>query len=193
VVAGAGVVYGSLAAAPLYARAALRAQWNNRLEPALTADLQQLGGHGLTGSVQCVDSISGCITVLDRLRLVQSTGTLYDEFLFGPHLPPPVRRLREQFGQAIAQRPPAVLVVTAGLFPGGPPGYAKIDRWPWFSRFLAANYVLYADREFGPGSTGVSGYRLYLHHKIGPGLGSDLPPTQPDGATAHCCIVSPDR
>ncbi len=164
VVAMIGFAFGSLAAAPLYARAAMRAHWNGSLESALTADLRHLSGSQLAGNVQCIDSISGCTTVLNRLRLVQSTGVLYDEFLFGPHMPLEVSQLRDGFGARLAAMPPRVIVVTKGLFPEGPDGYAKLERWPWFADFLKAQYSLQTERDFGTGSTGPLGYRIYLHH-----------------------------
>ena len=49
----------------------------------LEQDLGSLGGAQLSGHVQCLDmTMAGCINVLYRMKLVQSTGFIYDYYLF---------------------------------------------------------------------------------------------------------------
>jgi uncharacterized membrane protein len=110
---------------------------------ALDRQLNQFGGPALSGQVQCLDTIGGCDTALYDLGLVQHTGFLYDEFLFGPESSRAVKASRGAFWNSVASDPPRVIIVVAGLFPSGPPGFQKLQRWPQFDEFLDAHYSLY--------------------------------------------------
>ena len=166
----AGLLYASLVIAPLSLVRAVRATWNDSLLTALQADLTRLGGARLANNVQCLDSISGCNTVLYRMRLPEETGQLSDFLLFGspdqppnqPPVQPAVRRARATFWQQINARPPRVFIITGWLHPAGLDHYQKLTLWPDFATFLAAHYTLAQQRDFAPGQTGPLSYRIYL-------------------------------
>lgn len=107
---------------------------------ALTAALQSLGPpEQLSGSVQCLDTFSGCINTLYTLRIRQSTGYLYDCYLFTG--PSPARDMyREQFWRAYQKARPRVVVVTGqNCFQPGE-GYARLNTWPRLASDLQLHY-----------------------------------------------------
>ncbi len=161
-VAGAGgLLYASLFVAPLSLVRASRVTWSNPLLDSLQADLTRLGGSSLAGNLQCIDSISGCNTVLYRMHLPEETGMLSDFLLFGPPTEPAVRRARSTFWSEINARPPKLIVVTGWLHPAGLDNYAKLALWPDFATFLNTRYTLTEQRSFPPGSNGPLSYRIY--------------------------------
>jgi hypothetical protein len=149
----AGLAFGSLILVPRSLQAVLHFSWRtDTFDHALTADLTTLGTPvfgipALNGNVQCLDMAGGCIATLYRLQLVQSTGFLYDCYLY-PARPPatpylPERdRYRSAFQQALLIHPPRFFIVTSDEC--GPPDllYRKLARWPWLNTWLAANYRL---------------------------------------------------
>jgi hypothetical protein len=144
----AGLVFGVLYLAPKSVWAASRYDWRDtEFLDLLEHDLNQLGGPALSGRVQCIDTTGGCYNALYREHLVQSTGFLYDEFIFGQDRNGVVMANRRAFWTAIQAQPPAVFIVVDGLFPSGPPGFGKLARWPQFDEYLRANYVMYAQRQ----------------------------------------------
>ncbi len=113
----------------------------------LQQSLAALGGPTLSGHIQCIDSISGCGNVLYRMRLEPSTGVLSDFLLFGqpnqdPATVPIIRNTRAELLRAFDNSPPQVIVVTSHLHIDGPDNFLKLDRWPAFAEYLAANYKL---------------------------------------------------
>ena len=142
--------------------------WQTDFSSSLEQNLTALGGARLSGRIQCIDSINGCGTVLYDMRLEPATGVLSDFLLFGPESAAIVRQTREQFSGAVFARPPEVIVVTSHLHIDGPDHYLKLDRWPAFEAFLAANYTLAT--EWSPSRTTrwwsreefPAGYRLYV-------------------------------
>ena len=127
-----------------------------------------LVGEGLSGRVQCVDSISGCGNVLYRMRLEPATGVLSDFLLFGPEQVGAVREARATFVEGVSKRPPEVVVVSSWLHMDGPDGYGKLAKWPWMEAWLAGEYRL--ETEWRPGRTArwwsreevPKGYRVYV-------------------------------
>ncbi len=158
----AGLLYASLLVAPLSLIRAGRATWNDSLLRALQADLTRLGGNTLAGKIQCLDCISGCNTVLYRMRLPEETGILSDFLLFGPPDQPAVHRARSTFWKQINTHPPRVLVITGWLYPVSLDHYAKLALWPDFVTFLATRYTLAEQRDFAPGQNGPLSYRIYV-------------------------------
>jgi hypothetical protein len=136
----------------------------NDAVPALQADLTALAGppgtQSLSGRVQCLDmTAAGCINVLYRLNLVQSTGFIYDFYLFPQHGNPVTRHLQQRFLQQLTAHPPEAIVLSAHTWPDGCFGYEQLARWPDFAAWLAARYHLahqFPQPRRGPG------YRLYL-------------------------------
>ena len=156
------ILYGALLVAPESLDRALHATWNQSLILQLDRDLTQLGGASLSGSVQCLDSISGCNTALGRLGLRQQTGLLSDFLVFGPATRPAVQRSRGSFLAEVTAHPPRILIVTSWLHPSGLPDYAKLALWPAFSCLLSTRYRLEVERSFPPGNNGPLGYRIYV-------------------------------
>ena len=138
----------------------------------LHTDLEQLGGASLDGRVQCLDTFSGCIRVLYEMRLHQSTGLMYDEFLFGPKGTLAILNSRAQFFRELRQNPPAIFIVTSQDYSGPIDTYAKVEAWPWFAEYLEANYKQCVERtpqnaELWEGAPRVPlGYRLYLRNGL---------------------------
>ncbi|MGZ3313196.1 MAG: hypothetical protein ACXU8Q_03465 [Caulobacteraceae bacterium] len=135
--------------------------------PVLEGDLRRLGGPALSGKVQCLDMVGGgCITALYDLKLVSATSILGDPALF-PDRPSAVSdAVQKQFLEALAERPPQVIVISSYSWPADQYDYSRLRNWPAFNAALARRYRL--DREVpnipgGPGERprGV-GYRLYL-------------------------------
>jgi hypothetical protein len=127
-----------------------RYRWNQTdMLNSLQRNLGALGGPALSGRIQCIDSVSGCGTVLYRMRLEPATGVLSDFLLFGnttdSHAPedvPVIRDTRAQFLNAVAARLPEVMVVTSHLHMTGPEDFGKLARWPALAQILATRYSL---------------------------------------------------
>jgi len=149
----------------------VRDRWPDEPVQSLTRDLNSLGGEALSGNVQCIDTIDSCLATLYRLRLVQSTGMMYDEFLFVP--PDSVKprqataltEMRRNFLAELASHPPRVLIVTPWLFPAGPDHYAKLDQWPEFEHFVEGCYEFRMQRDFPSSPREHPGYRLYVRRQ----------------------------
>lgn len=165
---GAGGLIFLLVLGVLSAVRSVRDRWPIEPTRSLARDLNALGGATLSGDVQCIDTIDSCLTTLYRLHLVQSTGMMYDEFLFlspdsaNPGQTAVLAELRHDFLAELAGRPPRVLIVTPWLFPDGPDHYAKLSQWPQFQRFVKGCYELQAQRDFPESAQQHPGYRLYV-------------------------------
>ncbi len=123
--------------------------FQNALAADLQSDLQsdlQAGpdGRSLSHHIQCLDWNAGCLDVLYRKQLVQSTGFIYDFYLFPAHPAPVTAALQQRFLAAMQADPPRVIVLTDHDWPTMQ-GFAKLDRWPAFSQWLNKHYA--ADRE----------------------------------------------
>jgi hypothetical protein len=140
---------------------------------SLEQNLNALGGPRLSRHIQCIDTNSGCGTVLYRMSLEPASGVLSDFFLFGPSAteanePPVIRQTRAQFTRDLLADPPQVLVVTSSLYLDDSEHFLKLDRWPAFKSYLAANYTL--ETEWSPTRTArwwsreetPASYRIYV-------------------------------
>jgi hypothetical protein len=175
----AGVLlWAGLGLGPSSALKASRYNWyNEEFRLTLQSDLQQaarsLNVASLSGQVQCLDTISGCINTLYDMQLLQTSGFLYDEFLFHPSGPRAISDTRVAFWTAMQAHPPLVLVVSDPLFPSGPDRYAKLEQWPEFFRWLNQEYGLEVERhpslpERWVGNPIVPlGYRIYIRRSAG--------------------------
>jgi hypothetical protein len=146
---------------PVYLHVADKKVWAEQYPDALSADLSQLGGQGLSGHVQCLDMPADCDATLYRMQLVQSTGLFYDYLIFGSGQQPVIRDVRARFWQEFQKNTPRVIVVGSDLFPVGL-GYQKLTTWPRFQQELATRYVLYDDRTFPRTEVGTRAYRIYV-------------------------------
>jgi hypothetical protein len=147
IVAAVTLLYGCLVVAPVSVAKVLHydgAQDDFGL--LLQRDLSSLGGPALNNRVQCLDSSSGCIRVLYQMRLVQSTGLIYDEFIFGPEKDGIVANSRETFWKQLQSQPPSVFIVTEQVYPEGTPNLDKVASWPLLADDLRQNYFLYTER-----------------------------------------------
>lgn len=164
----AGLIFCTLWIAPAATAKALRYDWRDQATlDQMRWDLNQLGGERLSGQIQCMDTIAGCLTILDRMQLTQATGFLYDCYLLAPQSSPVQEKLREEFWRRLQQRPPHVFVVTNDWCFGLPGGYRKLEQWPALSNLLATDYNLSVQREPKPGNyknfaTWPFGYRIYV-------------------------------
>ena len=156
----AGVAF-ALILLPVYLHVATKKVWAEQYPNALTADLNRLGGQGLSGHVQCLDMPSDCDATLYRMQLVQSTGLFYDYLIFGSGQQSVIRDVRARFWQEFQKNTPRVIVVGSDLFPAGL-GYQKLASWPRFQQELASRYVLYEDRTFPRTEVGTRAYRIYV-------------------------------
>jgi hypothetical protein len=116
--------------------------WETDFITSLEQNLNALGGSALSRHIQCIDSISGCPTVLYRMRLEPASGVLADYLLLGPDTIPIVRQARQQFAADIFARPPQVIVVSSRLHMQGGENFDKLARWPELATFLATRYTL---------------------------------------------------
>lgn len=140
----ASVAYCTLILAPYAVWRASRYDWRyTGMVAALDEDLSRLGGRKLSGQVQCIDTVGGCYNALYDAGIVQQTGFLYDEFLFGPEQSRAVAANRQAFWSELNADPPTVMIVVEGLFPSGPPGFQKLQLWPEFDSYLGSHYSLY--------------------------------------------------
>lgn len=142
--------------------------WQADFNTSLEQNLNRLGGQQLAGHIQCVDSISGCVTTLYQMRLLPATGILLDFPLFGDSSRPVVQQARADFRGQVFEHPPAVIVVTSPLFVDGPGDFQKLALWPELPEFLAQLYTVDTDwhptrpmrwwsrEELGPS------YRIYV-------------------------------
>jgi hypothetical protein len=113
----------------------------------LQADLNRLGGKRLSGNIQCIDTVGGCIFTLDRMQLVEATGFLYDCYLFAPESSPVQKGYRARFWRDLQAHPPEVFVVTDRLCMNVRGGtFDKLQRWPEFDEYLRANYTMIVQR-----------------------------------------------
>jgi hypothetical protein len=143
----AGIAFGTLFLAPVSVVKASRYNWRDtEFDTMLQNDLRQLGGERLSGQVQCIDTIGGCFEVLYRMRLEQSDGFVYDEFLFRPKENEVVAESRKRLWEGLQTNPPRVIIVTDDLFPSGPGNFRKLKQWPQFAVYLQQHYRLCAQR-----------------------------------------------
>lgn len=164
------LIWTSFILAPSSAWKASCYDWQHReFVSMLSSDLQEASGGdigSLSGHVMCIDSVSGCVETLYKLKLLESSRTMYDEFLFPSASYRAVALSRNIFWQDV-QTPPRVLILSSDLFPSGPLDYGKIGQWPEFQIWLQNFYQLKTERTPGTvhsvGHTfAPPGYRLYI-------------------------------
>ena len=136
-----------LVTAPVAAVKSARYDWRNQeFITMLESDLDQQGGSQLSGHVQCLDTTSGCINTLYRMRLVESTGFIYDCYFFAPSQTPSTEHLRDRFLAEFEAARPQIIVLTDQFCFGGARDFNKIENWPQFNNYFTQNYALIAER-----------------------------------------------
>jgi hypothetical protein len=147
--------------------------WETDFITALEHDLNALGGPALSGHIECVDSISGCTTVLYRMRLEPALDFPGDYLLFGPESVPIVRQTHEQLASRLATDAPAVIVVSSASFlsadsPEQTTHFEKLALWPELAGILAHRYTLAAEwhpyrlNRWWSRAELPAGYRIYV-------------------------------
>ena len=169
----AGLVFGALVVVPRSLVQVIHFDWHHdSFQQALRADLTSLGGPGLNGQVQCLEMAGGCITTLYGMQLVESSGFLYDCYLYPTEDQAVTHtaerdRYRRAFMSAFLAHPPRALVVSSDEC--GPPDsqYRKLARWPWLEAYLDAHYRLVREHtpvtleSWGGRPALPNGYRIY--------------------------------
>jgi hypothetical protein len=142
-----GLAAGALFVAPFSAYKISTYDWHqDELFTMIRSDLDGLGGANLSGHVQCLDTFSGCINALDRMKLVESTGFLVDFYFWAPQPSPVTEQMRQRFWTAIHDNPPQVFVEMKQDFPYDTDNFDKVNRWPEFAAYLREHYTLVDDR-----------------------------------------------
>ncbi len=118
---------------------------DQRFNTALSRDLSGMGS--LSGQIQCFDTTAGCINTLYDMRLVQSTGMIYDCYLFHDGSSSYIKNIQSGFIKELQSAPPRVLVVSNQYCLSGPNGYSKLSRWPELKNFINKNYKMYKDEK----------------------------------------------
>ncbi len=129
------VVVSGLWLAPTYAATVRSYDASAPFEQALGGDLTARGA--VNGSVQCLDTVGGCINTLYDLRLVQSTGFLYDCYAYEGT---DQRAYRDRFLNALEAARPRTIVFSSQFCLEQRYGFERIDRWPELENFIAKNY-----------------------------------------------------
>lgn len=170
ILGAAALLTGVLVIAPSSAIMASRYDWRNQeFITMLQSDLNQLGGVSLSNHVQCMDTTAGCINTLYRMKLMQSTGFLYDCYFFPPGQNEVTEQLRERFWKELLANPPRIFIVSNQLCWGQTKGYDKLSRWPQLNLYIADNYILFKERtppdpvRWWSRVQAPLGYRVYLH------------------------------
>ncbi|MGC1872729.1 MAG: hypothetical protein WA700_17345 [Acidobacteriaceae bacterium] len=163
-----GLLYGAIIAGIFTSRASNRT-WDDTYSQTLRGDLVSLGGSnlsgpGLSGSVQCITALPDCATALHHLRLLQSTGLVYDYYIFGPGNNPAVAYVRQRFWGEFTANRPRVIIVGRWFYTERADDYSKLNRWPAFRNDLNQHYTLLAERSFTPPKRSFlgDGYRIYV-------------------------------
>jgi hypothetical protein len=159
----AGLLYGAIIAGMFTARASHRT-WDESYTLALQHDLIALNQSNLSDSVQCVTMSPECATTLYRMHLVQSTGLVYDYYIFGPGNNRAIAYVRQRFWTQFIANRPRVIILGRWLYPEHADDYSKLNRWPAFRDYLNDHYALYTERSFSPPKPGLLGYgyRIYV-------------------------------
>ena len=138
---------------------------NDPVRNLMISDIQNLNDGSLSGHVQCLDWNSGCIGALYNLRLLPSTGFIYDFYLF-PSKPAPITaELQSRFLAQVESAPPRMIILTSHDWPTLAQGFEKLDRWPAFHSWLDANYRLATERHHPDiinGKPFDRAYRIYV-------------------------------
>jgi len=149
----AGLGFGSFVIVPRSLSQISHFDWrHDEFGSMLGRDLNDLGGTRLTGKVQCLDQAGGCIAELYKLRIVQSTGFLYDCYLFVNPADADEAvnqaRYRTAFEQALANNPPSYFIVTSDECGVQAPDfiYGKLAHWPQLDHMLRSKYKVVRNR-----------------------------------------------
>lgn len=126
--------------APTYAWTVCSFSPATPFQTALNSRLAQSGASAnLSGQVQCLDTFGGCLGVLNENQIVQSSGFLYDCYLFTA--PSATRdQYRSDFLAALLRKPPRVIIETDQFCFKYASGFSRVEQWPELNDLLARSY-----------------------------------------------------
>ncbi len=165
-VASVALAYACLAMAPLAVWRVRSFRGDQPFKEALARDLARLQT-SRAADVQCLDTFGGCINTLYDLRLVQSTGFLYDCYLFTPGHDAAAEVYRLRFWEAYQRTQPRLLVLTS-QYCFGPDTFGKVDHWPLLRDEIGHAYVQAASwqpthpQHWWSRQEWPPGYRIYM-------------------------------
>ncbi len=159
----AGILFGTLAVVPLYARMLYRLPSVIDLPTTLDRDLIRVGGPRLQNQVECLDMVSGCVDALYRLGLIEPEPFMGDYMFFPPEGGPPFPFYGEMFLSQIHRDPPKILIITTEMLTGGGRNgkFDNIRQWPDLETFIDQNYRIEITRRFGANDY-LTAYRIYV-------------------------------
>ena len=120
----------------------------------LESEISKLRAEGRNNGIQVMDTCQGAVLALYDLKLVQSTGFLYDFYFYQFPDQPYIRQLRLRFLKEMDAARPDLLIISSQSWPDSKLGYKRLDQWPDFRNSLDANYKLEEE---------LPGYRIYVH------------------------------
>lgn len=145
----------------------------------LSQTLEQLGGKALDRKIQCFDQAGGCISALYNTQIIQSTGFLYDCYLFVHPADQGAAAEQDNYRQAffrdLSKRKPEYLVVSSdecGL-QNRNFDYAKLKEWPLLANYLNTQYQIKEQHNpsgpivFSATATLPYGFRIYARRPGG--------------------------
>jgi len=157
------VLFVSVLAFPLLLK---KAVYNPDFLDQLHRDLSALGAETKQGKIQCMEQTAGCLTVLDDMKLVQTTSFVADIYFFLPEEYPIVNELRQRFLTELNKGEPDIIVLADDQWPGRDwHGYDQLESWPAFERYLGESFHIYAERDSY--SLYPRGYRIYVRNDSG--------------------------
>ena len=148
----AGILFGAAWVVPRSLAAVRHFDLHDEFGAMLRQELEALGGAGLNGRVQCLDQAGGCVAGLYNAGIMQSTGYLYDCYLFvQPTSQKQVENqawYRRAFWNALERKQPKYLIVTSDECGLRAPDftYSKLTYWPEFAHWLEGNYQVLHDQ-----------------------------------------------
>ncbi len=147
--------------APLLLRSERATRYPTVTLSHLESDLNELGGQQLSGKVQCLDmTLGSCINALYRMSLLQSTGFVYDFYLFPKKETAVTRSLQGRFLDEVTAHPPEVIVLSSHTWPEDVQSYQQVANWPAFETFLQQRYTVVREYPIQPVTAGYKLYRL---------------------------------
>jgi hypothetical protein len=136
---------------PTFARTIASYDRTAPFQEALSQDLLSLqtGPSGQTGNsgVQCLDTVGGCLSTLNDLKIVQTTGFLYDCYAYSG-TDQQKEHYRAAFLNALTTARAHYIVLTSEFCLEAQGNINRIDTWQALGQFLHSNYRI--TREWKP-------------------------------------------
>jgi hypothetical protein len=147
----ATIAVGAFFLAPVSAHIATTFDQRTEFNDQLAADLRSLSGNNIADlqyRVQCFDNTAGCVDTLYNLQLVQATGYIYDCYNFQAAPSAFQDEYRHRMMGVLESTQPEVLIFSDQECFTLNRRFTRIDTWPQFAAWLAADYTL--TRQYTP-------------------------------------------